>query len=99
MHTRTASEIGVTHYALAGCGIRLSGLSLDPSFPRPVSLDGSGSPWTSPVCFRTPRYRGACAGQEPIWALVGAVVTRHLPLIWCDFVSHHPPRNDGGRKD
>jgi hypothetical protein len=52
-----------------------------PSFPRPVRLDGSGSPWASPACFRTPRYRGACAGREPTWALVGAVVTRHLPLI------------------
>jgi hypothetical protein len=59
-----------------------------PSFPRPVRLDGSGSPWASPVCFRTPRYRGACAGREPTWALVGAVATRHRPLIWCDFVSH-----------
>lgn len=59
-----------------------------PSFPHPVHLDGSGSPWALPVCFRTPRYRGACAGREPTWALVGAVVTRHLPLIWCDFVSH-----------
>src|SRR5262245_20576187 len=66
-----------------------------PSFPHPVRLDGSGSPWASPVCFRTPRYRGACAGQEPTWALVGAVVTRHLPLIWCDFVSHPPRRNVG----
>src|SRR5262249_55011941 len=54
----------------------------------PARLDGSGSPWASPVCSRTPRYRGACAGREPTWALVGAVVTRHRPLIWCDFVSH-----------
>jgi hypothetical protein len=59
-----------------------------PSFPRPVRLDGSGLPWASPVCFRTPRCRGACAGWEPTWALVGAVVTRHRPLIWSDFVSH-----------
>ena len=59
-----------------------------PSFPHPVGLDGSGSPWASPVCFRTPRYRGACAGWEPIWAQIGAVVTRHGPLIWSDFVSH-----------
>jgi hypothetical protein len=61
-----------------------------PSFPHPVRLDGSGSPWASPVCFRTPRYRGACAGREPTGALVGAVVTRHRPLIWSDFVSHAP---------
>jgi hypothetical protein len=59
-----------------------------PSFPGPVRLDGSGSPWASPVCCRTPRYRDACAGWEPTWALVGAVVTRHRPLIWSDFVSH-----------
>jgi hypothetical protein len=59
-----------------------------PSFPYLVHLDGSGSPWASPVCSRTPRYRGTCAGQEPTWALVGAVVTRHRPLIWSDFVSH-----------
>ncbi len=59
-----------------------------PPFPHPVRLDGSGSPWASPVCSRTPRYRGACAGREPTWTLVGAVVTRQLPLIWCDFVSH-----------
>ena len=59
-----------------------------PSFPDPVRLDGSGSPWASPVCSRTPRYRGACAGREPTWALVGAVVTHHRPLIWSDFVSH-----------
>lgn len=61
-----------------------------PSFPHPVRLDGSGSPWASPVCFRTPRYRGACAGWEPTGALVGAVVTRHRPLIWSDLVSHAP---------
>jgi hypothetical protein len=59
-----------------------------PPFPRPARRDGSGSPWASPVCSRTPRYRVACAGQEPTWALVGAVVTRHGPLIWSDFVSH-----------
>jgi hypothetical protein len=59
-----------------------------PSFPHPARLDGSGSPWASPACSRTPRYRGACAGREPTWALVGAVVTRHRPLIWSDFVSH-----------
>jgi hypothetical protein len=59
-----------------------------PPFPHPVGLDGSGSPWASPACSRTPRYRGACAGWEPTWAQVGAVVTRHGPLIWCDFVSH-----------
>jgi hypothetical protein len=61
-----------------------------PSFPHPVRRDGSGSPWALPVCCRTPRYRGACAGREPTWALVGAVVTRHGPLIWSDFVSHGP---------
>ena len=66
-----------------------------PSFPCPVRLDGSGSPWASPVCSRTSRYRGACAGQEPTSALVGAVVTRQLPLIWCDFVSHRLRRNAG----
>jgi hypothetical protein len=59
-----------------------------PSFPGPVRLDGSGSPWASPVCCRTPRCRGACVGREPTWALVGAVVTHHRPLIWSDFVSH-----------
>jgi serine/threonine protein kinase len=48
-----------------------------PSFPHPVHLDGSGSPWALPVCSRTPRYRGACAGREPTWTLIGAVVTRH----------------------
>ena len=64
------------------------GHSSFPSFPGPVHLDGSGSPWASPVCCRTPRYRGACAGREPTWAQVGAVVTRHWPLIWSDFVSH-----------
>jgi hypothetical protein len=62
-----------------------------PSFPRPVGLDGSGCPWASPVCCRTPRYRGACAGREPTWALVGVVVSRHRPLIWSDFVSHATP--------
>jgi hypothetical protein len=36
-----------------------------PPFPHPVHLDGSGSPWASPACSRTPRYRGACAGREP----------------------------------
>jgi len=45
-----------------------------PSFPHPVRLDGSSSPWASPVCSRTPRYRGACAGREPTWAQVGAGV-------------------------
>ena len=64
-------------------------------FPRPVRLDDSGSPWASLVCSRTPRCRGACASREPIWALIGTGVTRHLSLIWCDFVSHPPRRNSG----
>jgi hypothetical protein len=44
--------------------------------------------WASPVCCRTPRCRDSCMGREPTWALVGAGVTHHRPLIWSDFVSH-----------
>jgi hypothetical protein len=59
-----------------------------PPFPHPAGLDGSGSPWASPACSRTPRYRGACAVWEPTWHKSGAMASHHGPLIWCDFVSH-----------
>ena len=58
------------------------------SFPSPVRLDGSGSPWTSPLCFRTSCYQGPCVGWELAWTLARIVATSHDHSSWNDFASH-----------